>query len=113
MRKGRRRQEGSLHEHRGNLNFATEDYAEAFTDFERVLEFQDGLAMTRRAYVGMMRCEARRKRTVNLVKLMRASGMTVAEIEAIGADDAEFAETLKQDRVRKELQALAKEQTPK
>jgi len=39
--------------------------------------------------------------------------MTVAEIEAIGADDAEFAETLKQDRVRKELQALAKEQAPK
>jgi hypothetical protein len=44
---------------------------------------------------------------------MRASGMTVAEIEAIGADDPDFAEALKQDRVRKELQALAKEQAPK
>jgi hypothetical protein len=113
MRKGRRRQEGSLYEHRANLSFATEDYAEAFADFEKVLEFQDGLAMTRRAYVGMLRCDAHRKRTANLLKLMRASGMTVAEIEAIGADDPDFAEALKQDRVRKELQALAKEQAPK
>jgi hypothetical protein len=113
MRKGRRRQEGTLYEHRANLSFATEDYAEAFADFEKVLEFQDGMAMTRRAYVGMMRCDARRKRTANLLKLMRASGLTTAEIEAIGADDPEFAETLKQDRVRQTLQALAREQAPK
>jgi tetratricopeptide (TPR) repeat protein len=113
MRKGRRRQEGALYEHRANLSFAIEDYAEAFADFEKVLEFQDGLAMTRRAYVGMLRCDAQRKRTASFVKLMRASGMTVAEIEALGADDPAFAETLKQDRVRQSLLALAKEQAPK
>lgn len=113
LRKPKRRQEGSLHELRANLNYATGDYADAMADYEKALEFQDGLAMTRRAYIGMMKCEAQRKRITNLVKLMEPSGLAVAEIEALGADDADFAETLKQDKVRQALLALAKKQTPR
>ena len=109
LRKGRRKQEGQLYEHRANLHLATEDYADALADFEKVAEFQDSLAMRRRAFAGMMRCEAHRKRTTNLIKLMRTSDMTVAEIEAIGGEDAEFAEVLKQEKVKQALQAMAKD----
>jgi hypothetical protein len=60
-----------------------------------------------------MRCEARRKKFQNLMKLMRESGLTVAEIEAIGNDDPVFAETLQKDVLRNFLANLAKEQAPK
>jgi hypothetical protein len=109
-----RKRDAALYEQRGNLLFGIEEYADAFADFEKTLEHSDGTAMTRRAYVGMMKCEARRKKLVpNLTKLMKASTFTVAEIEAIGADEPWFAETLQNDKVKAFLQNLAKEQTPK
>ena len=113
LRKPARKREPALYEQRGSLLFATEDYGEAFADFETMLQLNDGLAMSRRAHIFMMRCEARRKKIANLTKLMKQSGLTVEEIEAIGADDTVFAETLQQDKVRSFLQTLAKEQTPK
>lgn len=113
LRKPRRRQEAALFEHRANLNYAVGEYADAYADFEKALEFQDGMAMTRRAYVGMMKCEAQRKRTANLIKLFEPSGLSVAEIEAIGAEDADFGESLKQDKVRQGLQSLAKKLAPR
>jgi tetratricopeptide (TPR) repeat protein len=111
LRKPSRRREAALYETRANLLFAVDEYAEAFADYEKVLEYQDGMAMARRAYIGQMRCEARRKKTQNLLRLMKQSGFLVAEIEAIGQDDPVFAETLQQDRVRAFLRDLAKEQT--
>jgi hypothetical protein len=98
---------------RATLMFAIEEYTDAIADYEKALQFQDGMAMARRAYVGMMRCEARRKKYGNLTKLMKQSGLTVFEIEAIGNDDPAFQEALQRDAVRTFLVALAKEQAPK
>jgi hypothetical protein len=67
--------------------------------------------MTRRAYLGLIKCEAHRRKVDNLTKVMRASGMLVAEIEAI--EDPAVQEMLQHDKVRKELQKLAKEQAPR
>lgn len=113
LRKPRRRQEATLYDHRASLNYAVGEYADAYADYEKALEFQDGMAMTRRAYIGMIKCEAQRKRVANMLKLLEPSGLTVGEIEALGADDPDFAETLKQDKVRLGLQALAKKQAPR
>jgi tetratricopeptide (TPR) repeat protein len=116
LAKAQRKREAALYEQRGNLMLGIEEYADALADFEKMREFsdRDGMAMTRRAYVGLMKCESRRKKLVpNLTKLMKESGFTVAEIEAIGADDPQFAESLQHEKVKAFLQALAKEQQPK
>jgi len=113
LRKPRRRQEATLYDYRASLNYAIGEYADAYADYEKALEFQDGMSMTRRAYTGMIKCEAQRKRIANMIKLLEPSGLTVGEIEALGAEDADFAETLKQDKVRQALAALAKKQTPR
>lgn len=110
LRKPQRKKEATLYEQRASLLLGTEEYAEALADFEKMLENSSNEgAMSRRAYAGMMRCEARRKRIANLTKLMKASAMSIAEIEAIGAEDPVFQETLQQDKVRSFLQNLAKE----
>lgn len=110
LRKPGRRTEAALYELRGQIGLATEDYTEALADFERALtNAGDTASMARLAHVGMMRCEARKKRIVNLTKLMKSSGMTVAEIEAIGETDPVFHETLQQEKVRAFLAKLATE----
>ncbi|MBL8730573.1 MAG: hypothetical protein JNM25_19300 [Planctomycetes bacterium] len=113
LRRPQRRREAGLYEQRANLSFAIEDYSDAIGDYERIIEFTEGPAMTRRAYVGIIRSEARRKKVSSMIKQMRASGMTVAELEAIGFEDAVVRETLQQDKVHTFLQQLAKEQAPK
>ena len=114
LAKPQRKREAALYEQRGALMLGIEEYGDALADFEKMLEHSDGTAMTRRAYAGLMKCESRRKKLVpNLTKLMKSSGFTVAEIEAIGADDPQFAESLQHDKVKAFLQALAKEQAPK
>jgi tetratricopeptide (TPR) repeat protein len=110
LRKPQRKKEPGLYEQRGNLLLAIEDYADAYADFEKMLEYaNDESAMGRRAHGGMMRVEARRKKVAALLKLIKASNMTAEEIEAIGNDDPVFAETLQQDKVRAALQALGKD----
>ena len=89
------------------------EYGDAAADYEKILEFSDGLAMTRRAYIGLIRSEAHRKKVPNLIKAMKNSGMTTAEIEAIGVEDPVVQDSLGLDKVRSFLQALAKEQSPK
>ncbi len=113
LRKANRRRDASLYELRAGLLFATEEYTEAIADYEQILENTNGLAMSRRAYVGLIKCEAHRKKTQNAIKHMRASGMTVAEIESLGREDGAVRALLEQDKVRSFLAALAKEQAPK
>lgn len=113
LRRPQRRREAGLYEQRANLAFAIEDYNDAIADYEKIIEYTDGPSMTRRAYVGIIRSEARRKKINNMIKQMRSSGMTVAELEAIGFEDAVVRETLQQDKVRSFLQQLAKDQEPK
>ena len=100
----------ALYEQRANLAMATEEWGDAVTDFENMLEVSDGHQMTRRAWTGIMRCEARRKKTTQLTNAMKTSTFTVEEIEAIGGWDPVFHETLQQDKVRAFLQKLAKDQ---
>lgn len=113
LRKPQRKKEAALYEQRANLAFAIEEYGDAIADFEKILEFSDGLAMTRRAYIGLIRAELRRKKPANAMKLMRSSNMSVAEIEAIGYEDPVVLEGLQQEKMRAFLQTLAKEQAPK
>lgn len=113
LRKPQRKKEAALYEQRANLAFAIEEYGDALADYEKILEFSDGKAMSLRAYHGMIRCEAHRKKWQNLTKLMKASGMTVAEIEALATDDPTMQEALAHEKVKSFLQALAKEQAPK
>ncbi len=113
LRKPQRRREPGLYEQRANLSFAIEDYGDAIADYEKIIEFTEGPAMTRRAWVGIIKSEARRKKVNNMIKQMRSSGMTAAELEAIGFEDAVVRETLLQDKVRSFLQQLAKDQAPK
>jgi tetratricopeptide (TPR) repeat protein len=110
----RSRNDAALYEQRANLAFAIEDYDEAMLDYTKARDLQDGSAMLKRAYVGMMRSEARRKKaSTQLTKLMKESGMLVAEIKGIGDEDPQFEEVLQQDKVRAFLATLAKEQEPK
>ena len=108
----KRKKESMLYEQRANLFMAIDRHNDAIDDLNKIIEYTDGLAMTRRAYLGLIRCEAHRRKVDNLTKVMRASGMLVAEIEAIGLEDPAVQEMLQHDKVRKELQKLAKEQTP-
>lgn len=109
----RRKKEAALYEQRASLLFAIEEYADAIKDYESIIDNTEGLAMTRRAYEGLILCEARRRKTTNLIKLLKASGMTVAEIEALAQSDAALRQALGHDRVRTFLQNLAKEQAPR
>lgn len=109
----KRKKDSTLYEQRANLFMAIDRYADAIADFEMIIDNTDGLAMTRRAYLGLIKCEARRRKVDNFTKFMRASGMLVAEIEGIGVDDPAVREMLQHDKVRKDLQKLAKEQAPR
>lgn len=109
LKKPGRRGEAALYELRGQLGIASEDYNEAYADFVHAAEKAGETAtMVQKAVAGMMRCEARRKKVQSLIKLIKDSGLSVADIEAIGKYDAVFRDTLQQDKVKAALQALAK-----
>lgn len=109
----KRKKEAALYEARADLAFGTEEYTDAFADYERMLAESDGPAMSRRAYIGLMKCEARRKKYDKLMALMAVSGLAVEDIERIGLDDPVFAETLQVDKVKARMQKLAKDQAPR
>jgi tetratricopeptide (TPR) repeat protein len=113
LRKPQRRRDSALYELRANMAFAIEEYGDAADDYEKIIEFNDGPAMVHRAYVGLIRCEAHRRKLSNLTKAMKNSGLPVAEIEALGEDDPVVRDALQHDKVRSFLRALAKEQEPK
>lgn len=113
LRKPNRRRDAALYELRANLYFAIGEYGDATADYAQVLENQSGQAMTRRAYVGLIRCEAHRRKTSSALKHMKAAGMTAAELTALGRDDEAVRILLEQDKVRSFLEALAKEQAPR
>lgn len=113
LRKPNRRREAGLFELRANLYFAIGEYGDAAADYEKVLEYNTALSMTRRAYVGLIRCEAHRRKTSSAIKHMKASGMLVADLVALGKDDDAIRVMLEQDKVRSFLEQLAKDQAPK
>jgi hypothetical protein len=110
----RRKREVQLYEKRASLLFAIEEYGDAIDDFEQVLDHTEGMAMTRRAYVGLIRAEARRRgRDQNLLRHMKASNMTVAEFNDLAAADPAVKAAFDRDRVRSFLRAQAKAEAPR
>lgn len=113
LRKPQRKREPALYEQRANLSFAIDEFGDAAADYEKALEYSDGPAMTRRAYAGIIRCEARRRRWQSLIKQMKNANLTIGEIEAMASDDPALQDALQQDKVKTFLQGLAKETAPK
>ena len=109
----RRKKEAALYEQRASLLFAIEDFSAAVSDYEKILENSEGAAMTRRAYVGLLICEARRKKIQNMIKHMKASGMTQEDFEALAEQDEEFRIAMDHERTRTFLKQLAKDRAPK
>ncbi|MCR9248387.1 MAG: hypothetical protein NXI31_25440 [bacterium] len=113
LRRPQRKREAALYQQRASLLFAIGDYSDAADDYEKIIEYSGGVSLTRFAYVGLIRCEAHRRRWSQLTKAMRNSGMTVAELEALGLDDPVMQTALQHDRVKSALKKLRKAQAPK
>jgi len=109
----RRKREANLYEQRATLLFEIGEFGDATDDFEKILEYADGAAMTRRAYQGLLKSEARRRKIQNIVKHMKASGMTPEDFERLARDDEPFREAMKHDRVQSFLKQLRKSRAPK
>ena len=75
--------------------------------------YAEGTAMTRRAYQGLLKSEARRSKIQNVVKFMRASKMTPEDFERLAAQDAPFREAMEHDRVQSFLRQLRRSRAPK
>jgi len=109
----RRKREASLYEQRARLLFAIEDFEDASDDYESIIDYAEGTAMTRRAYQGLLKSEARRSKIQNVVKFMRASKMTPEDFERLAAQDAPFREAMEHDRVQSFLRQLRRSRAPK
>lgn len=113
LRKPTRKRDPALYEQRANLSFAIEEFGDAAADYAKALEFSDGPAMTRRAYGGLIRCEAHRGRWTSLIKQMKSANLTVGEIDSLAAEDPAVRDALQHDKVRAFLQGLAKDTAPR
>ncbi|MCK5940429.1 MAG: hypothetical protein KAI24_00560, partial [Planctomycetes bacterium] len=109
----RRKREASLYEQRASLLYAIGEYGDAADDYEKIVEHADGAAMTRRAYEGLLKCEARRRKIQIVVKHMKASGMSPEEFDRLAAQDEPFREVMEHDRVQSFLRQLRKSRAPK
>ena len=109
----RRKREASLYEQRARLLFAIGEFGDAADDYEKIVDYAEGAAMTRRAYQGLLKSEARRSKIQNVVKHMRGSGMSPEEFVRLAAEDEPFREAMKHDRVQAFLKQLRKSRAPK
>ena len=69
--------------------------------------------MTRRAYEGLLKCEARRNKVQSMIKHMKASGMTPEEFQSLAATDAPFLRAMGHDRTKSFIRQLIKDRRPK
>ena len=109
----RRKREAALYEQRASLQFAIGDYSNAVSDYVKILDYSEGAAMTRRAYLGLLKGEARRNKIQNLVKYMKSSGMSPEEFVSLAEQDESFRAAMSHERIRTFLRQLAKERAPK
>lgn len=109
----RRKRDAALYEQRANLLFSIEDWSDAVHDYEKILAYTEGAAMTRRAYTGLLMAEARRRKIQSMVKHMKASGMSPEDIESLAEQDEVFRTSLEHDRCRSFLKQLRKDRAPK
>lgn len=113
LRKPQRKREATLYEQRASLYFAIDKFSDASDDYEKILEYSDSMAMTRRAWMGLIRCEAHRRRWAQMMKAMKTSGMTVGELEAMASADDTLRDAFRVEKVKSFLQQLAKDQAPR
>lgn len=110
----KRKREAGLYEQRASLLFAIDDFNHAYNDFQKILDYSEGAAMTRRAYEGLLKCEARRPNKVqSMIKHMKASGMTPEEFQSLAATDAPFHKAMGHDRTKSFIRQLIKDRRPK
>jgi len=109
----RRKREATLYEQRARLLFAIDEFADAADDYEKIIDYAEGAAMTRRAYTGLLKSEARRRKIQNVVKHMRGSGMSPEEFDRLAAQDEPFREAMQHDRVQTFLRQLRRSRAPK
>ena len=62
---------------------------------------------------GLLKSEARRRKIQNVVKHMKASGMSPEEFERLAAEDEPFQEAMGHDRAQSFLRQLRKSRAPK
>ncbi|MCA8953431.1 MAG: hypothetical protein KDE27_28215 [Planctomycetes bacterium] len=113
LRKPERKREAALYQQRANLLFATGDYAEAADDYEKIIEYSGGISMTRLAYMGLIRCEANRRRWSQLARVIKNSPLNAGEIEAMAYDDEVLQEAFAHDRVESAIEQVRKRLAPK
>ncbi|MFT4515216.1 MAG: HEAT repeat protein [Planctomycetota bacterium] len=109
----RRNKEATLYEQRSTLLFAIDEFSDALNDFEKMVLHSEGATMTRRAYVGVLKCESRRNKVTSMVKHMKASGMLQEDFDALAEQDEHFRNAMNHDRVKTFLKQLAKDRAPK
>jgi HEAT repeat protein len=109
----KRKREAGLFEQRASLLFAIGDFSHAHNDFQKILDYSEGAAMTRRAYEGLLKCEARRNKVQSMIKHMTASGMTPEEFQSLAATDAPFHRAMGHDRTKSFIRQLIKDRRPK
>ena len=98
---------------RAQLLFAIAEYGDAVDDYERILSLTTGLNMTRRAYEGLIRAEARREKIQRLVKHMKDSKMTTLELAALAEQDDALQRAMRHKRVQTFLAKRREEERPK
>ncbi len=109
----RRKREAALYEQRASLLFAVDDFTAALSDYDKILDYSEGAAMTRRAYVGLLKCESRRNKIQSIVKHMKSSGMSPEEFQDLAEQDEPFRKSIEHVRVRSFLKQLTKDRAPK
>ena len=109
----RRKREAALYEQRASLLFAVDDFTAALSDYDKILDYSEGAAMTRRAYVGLLKCESRRSKIQSIVKHMKSSGMSPEEFQDLAEQDEPFRKSMEHIRVRSFLKQLTKDRAPK
>jgi len=109
----KRKREAGLYEQRASLLFAIGEYSKAHSDYDKILEYSEGAAMTRRAFEGLLRCSARRKKIQTMIREMKTSGMSPEEFQNLAAKDEVFKQALTHDRTKSFMRQLIKDRRPK
>ncbi len=111
MKRPQRRQEPQLYEDRANLHCANEDWKDAADDYEKVLDLAQSDLLRRRIRGELIRCEAHRSRWDRMLKWLRDSEWTPAEIEALAQRDEAVREGLGRPGIRAWLLTQQREAT--
>ena len=109
LKRPQRRQDPQLFEDRANLHAANADWKDASDDFEKVLEFSQSALLQRRIRGQLIRSEAHRSRWDRMLKHLKDSGLTLAEIEVLAQEDPAVQEGLERPSIRSWMQTLQRE----